>query len=274
MTKPIQPTGGDALREAVQIVAKHFPLIGDFGNVTGCEECDWKPTKILGSRTQFIGHIEALAPPLIKQEAETPKDGYMKINRRRTIEYPECVHGIIQMAAIVCARCNPEKVCELTPVGPECDYLCSYCKHDFTYVGSTDPDGLLPHFCPHCGSKKATSPSWLAAAAKKHEADTPQPSDLVSKKLVLDWLTGYAGPQEPDFFGEFLEKLEWRIANEAAPQQELERAVVQAAIAICKSEQRERGEIYGDWLANHMALMSTERLAVDALLAAQAGERR
>lgn len=51
----------DAEREALKKASKHFPYIRDFGNVTGCEECDWKPAKSLQSRSQFIEHIRALA---------------------------------------------------------------------------------------------------------------------------------------------------------------------------------------------------------------------
>jgi hypothetical protein len=49
-----------AERNALEESAKHFPVMGDFGNVVGCEECDWKPMKILQSRSQFIEHICAL----------------------------------------------------------------------------------------------------------------------------------------------------------------------------------------------------------------------
>jgi hypothetical protein len=47
--------------KVLEEASRHFPFMGDFGNVTGCEECDWKPSKILQSRQQFIEHIRALA---------------------------------------------------------------------------------------------------------------------------------------------------------------------------------------------------------------------
>ena len=43
------------------------------------------------------------------------------------------------------------------PIGRECDYVCSLCRHDFTYAGNLDPDGLLPHFCPNCGAANGST---------------------------------------------------------------------------------------------------------------------
>jgi hypothetical protein len=62
--------------------------------------------------------------------------------------------------------------------------------------------------CRHCAEYAREFHAVRLEAAQKG------PSDLVSKQLVLDWLGGYAGPQEPEFFAKFLDELEWRIANE------------------------------------------------------------
>lgn len=68
-------------------------------------------------------------------------------------DLPRCIHGIVQRPAVVCRTCNPPERCILRQIAPGWEYICSKCKHEFSYIPIIDPDNLVPHFCPNCGAE-------------------------------------------------------------------------------------------------------------------------
>ena len=85
------------------------------------------------------------------------------------------------------------------PIGRECDYVCSLCRHDFTYAGNLDPDGLLPHFCPNCGAANGstTEPVTPGAPALSDKWRSVN-GDRVDAESIARWFFQVDDPRQQE----------------------------------------------------------------------------
>ncbi len=101
-----------------------------------------------------------------------------------------------------------------------CDNYADWKHHQTSLCVNWKPVPAAPvpqDWCDTCHAPQMVMPDGEHRCGQPTVPQSGGEATLVSKQLVLDWLTGYAGPEEPEFFGKFLDKLQLRIRQEGSP---------------------------------------------------------